>query len=95
MVSANVDRVAEKEAKLSIGDALKKQGFPSGLLSDQHFIRESTALVNEAKHGIAYLNMTGIRQHDIRKTFGGLAEYVAKQMGLPEPQAHERGDKVA
>jgi hypothetical protein len=53
-------------------------------------MRESTAFVNDANEGIAYLNMgNGARQRQIREAMGSLAEYVANQIGLPKPQAHE------
>jgi cellulose biosynthesis protein BcsQ len=93
MVSPNADRPAERAGCKLIADALKKQGFPSGLLDPQHFMRESVAFVNDADEGIAYLNMSnGTRQTKIKEAMGSLAEYVAKQIGLPPPQAHERGD---
>lgn len=96
MVSSNVDRQAERDARERIADALRKRNFPSGLLDTQHFMRESTAFVNDANEGIAYLNMgNGAQQRQIREAMGSLAEYVAKQIGLPEPQAHERGDQAA
>jgi len=90
MVSSNVDRQAERDARERIADALRKRNFPSGLLDVQHFMRESTAFVNDANEGIAYLNMgNGARQRQIREAMGSLAEYVANQIGLPKPQAHE------
>ncbi len=94
MVSSNADGLAEREARKLIADALKKQGFPSGLLDQQHFMRENVAFVNDAVKGIAYLHMgNASRQTNIKEAMGSLAEYVAKQIGLPEPQAHERGDQ--
>jgi hypothetical protein len=59
-------------------------------------MRESTALVNDADAGIAYLVMgNAVKQAQIREAMGSLAEYVAGQIGLPGPQAHERGDRAA
>lgn len=63
--------------------------FPSSLLDDEHFMRESTAFTNTADEGIAYLVMQdGERQREIRDAMGKLAEYVASQVGLPRPQAN-------
>lgn len=94
MVSSNAAQLAERDALQRIADGLRKRNFSSGLLDAQHFMRESAAFVNDADHGIAYLNMgNGARQQQIRESMGSLAEYVANQVGLPRPQAHERGDQ--
>ncbi|MGH6815346.1 MAG: ParA family protein [Hyphomicrobiaceae bacterium] len=94
MVSKNVDQIAERRAKELVAGALRKQGFPSGLLNEQHFMRESAAFVRDAEEGIAYLAMgSGSRQSQIREAMGSLARYVAGQVGLPEPQAHEVGEQ--
>ena len=54
-VSPNVDRIAEKDAKTLISDALRDKNMAFGLLADTEFIRQSTSLVNNAEDGIAYL----------------------------------------
>lgn len=96
MVSSNVDRIAERDACQRIGDALRELGLRIGLLDAQHFMRESAAFANDADQGIAYLNMrNGESQRKIRVAMGSLAEYVAGQIGLSGPMAHERGDRAA
>jgi chromosome partitioning protein len=63
MVSAKVDRQAERAAINYIRDGLEDIRFPSGLLAEEHFMRENTAFVNDADEGIAYLTMgNGERQ---------------------------------
>jgi cellulose biosynthesis protein BcsQ len=95
MVSPNVDRQAEREAMTLIRDGLMSQGFDSGLLDIQHFMRENAAFVNDAGAGIAYLNMgNNARQAQLREAMRNLASYVATQIGLPQPQAHVRGDNT-
>jgi chromosome partitioning protein len=91
-VSANVDRVAEGAAKTLVSDALRDRKLPIGLLADSEFIRQSTALVNSADDGIAYLVVgNNSAQQEARQGIARLAEYVARQIGLPPPQAHEVG----
>jgi cellulose biosynthesis protein BcsQ len=90
-VSPNVGEIAERDAKLMIVDGLRQIDFPSGLLAEEHFVRKSTAFVNDSDDGIAYLVMSdGERQRKIREAMGNLATYVAGQIGLPPPQAHLR-----
>ncbi len=96
MVSPRVDRLAERGAIERIADGLSKMGFPSGLLAEEHFMRDSAAFVNEADEGIAHLTMgNGERQDQIRQAMGSLARYVANQVGLPPPQHHELKVKAA
>jgi chromosome partitioning protein len=88
-VSPNVDEIAERDAKTMIRDALSKRNHPTGLLAEEHFVRRSTAFLNDSDDGIAYLVMgDGKRQREIKDAMGNLAEYVAGQIGLPPPQAH-------
>ena len=90
-VSANVDQIAENDAKQMVSTALSDTNFPTGLLHDDHFMRQSVAFLNDAEEGIAYLVMGNAqRQQDIRHAMGDLADYVAAQIGLAPPQAHER-----
>jgi chromosome partitioning protein len=90
-VSPNVDQIAERDAKRMIADGLKQINFPSGLVDENHFVRRSTAFVNEGDDGIAYLVMGGNeRQREIKEALGSLAIYVASQIGLPQPQPHLR-----
>jgi hypothetical protein len=61
------------------------------LLAEEHFVRRSTAFLNDSDEGIAYLVMgDGKRQREIKDAMGKLAEYVAGQIGLPPPPAHMR-----
>ncbi len=88
-VSPNVSEIAERDAKKMIADGLKHMNFPSGLLDESHFVRKSTAFVNDSDEGIAYLAMGDTeRQRKIKEAMGNLADYVANQIGLPKPQAH-------
>jgi hypothetical protein len=88
-VSPNVDQMAEVAAKTMIRDGLKLVKSPTGLLAEPHFVRRATAFVNDSDEGIAYLVMgNGQRQREIREAMGGLAEYVAGQIGLPRSPAH-------
>ena len=88
-VSPNVNLIAERDAKKMIGDALTLRGSPTGLLPEAVFIRQSAAFLNNSEEGIAYLAMgDGKRQKDLKDVIGSLADYVAGQIGLPEPQAH-------
>jgi chromosome partitioning protein len=90
-VSPNVDEIAEVEAMKMIKDGLNHMKFPSGLLAKEHFVRRSTAFLNDSDDGIAYLVMGNAeRQVKIKEAMGKLADYVASQIGLPKPQAHLR-----
>ena len=92
MVSSNVNRVAEGAAKTLISDALRDRNLDIGLLADSEYIRESAALVNNADDGIAYLVAgNSLAQQQARQGIARLAEYVARQIGLPPPQAHVAG----
>jgi chromosome partitioning protein len=90
MTSANVNRTAETSSKALITNALAGNGRPTGLLADSEFVRESTALVNKAEEGIAYLVVGNTeRQQKAKDAIERLAIYVAQQCGLPPPPAHE------
>jgi hypothetical protein len=90
-VSSNVDEIAERKAKKLIADGLKENKFSSGLLEERHFVRRSTAFLNDSDDGIAYLVMgNSERQREIKDAMGSLANYVASQIGLPQPQPHLR-----
>lgn len=86
-VSANVDHLAERAAKTLINDAVRDRKLPIGLLGDTHCIRQSTALVNNADDGIAYLVVgNSAAQVQARRGIACLADHVAGQIGLPRPQ---------
>jgi len=90
MTSANVNQIAETNSKALITNALAAIQRPTGLLADAEFVRQSTALVNNADEGIAYLVVGNAkRQQDAKDAIARLAEYVAQQCGLPPPPAHE------
>jgi cellulose biosynthesis protein BcsQ len=90
MTSANVNQIAETNSKALITNALAAIQRPTGLLADPEFVRQSTALINNADEGIAYLVVGNAkRQQDAKDAIGRLAEYVARQCGLPPPPAHE------
>lgn len=90
-VSSKVDRVAERDAKKMIADGLRHMNFPSGLVEEEHFVRDSVAFLNDLDDGIAYLVMGDAeRQRKIKDAMGKLADYVANQIGLPRQQAHLR-----
>lgn len=90
MTSANVSQIAENNAKALIRNGLSGLQNPTGLLADSEFVRESTALVNNADAGIAYLVVGNAqRQQEAKDAIARLAEYVARQCGLPPPPAHE------
>ena len=85
-----VDRLAEVAAKQLITDALRDRKVSTGLLLDSEFIRQSTALVNSADDGIAYLVVGNSQaQQEAKQNIARLAEYIGRQIGLPPPQAHE------
>lgn len=91
-VSSNVGNIAEVITKKLISDALRDKNLELGLLADSEFIRQSTALVNDAEDGIAYLVVgNNQQQQQARQGISRLAEYVARQIGLPPPQAHQVG----
>ena len=86
-VSPNVAQIAERRAIDTINDALKGLQLPIILLESSLFMRESTAFVNNSGEGIAYLVMGNAdRQMQIKEAVGKLADYVANQIGLPQPQ---------
>lgn len=88
-VSPSVDRIAERDAKNLIRDRLADMHNPTGLLDDSEFIRHSTALINDADDGIAYLVMSNAeRGREVKQLIRRFATYVAGQIGLPPPQAH-------
>jgi len=64
-VSPNVDEIAERDAKTMIRDALKQRNSPTGLLAESHFVRRSTAFLNDqgdSKYRIAQRLTRGANQ---------------------------------
>ncbi len=89
-VSSNVDRIAERDAKLLISDALRDKNVSLGLIADSEFIRQSTSLVNNADEGIAYLvGGNNPAQQEARQGIARLGEYVARHIGLPPQPAFQ------
>ena len=88
-VSSSLNRVAETAAKTLISDALQDKKINLGLLADHNFFRQSASLVNNADEGIAYLVVGNNQaQQEVRDGVARLADYVARDIGLPPPQAH-------
>ena len=81
--SRNVDQIAEASAKQLIVDQLRDHNISTGLLNDQYFLRQSTALLNYSEEGIAYLSpqAPAIMKEEVER----IATYVASQCGIPAP----------
>jgi chromosome partitioning protein len=78
------NRVAQTEAVQFVQDALA--GGPTGILPEKTFVPHAAALVNDAAEGIAYIAMPEKQDRSqIRSAIAHLAEYVAGQMGIPQP----------
>jgi chromosome partitioning protein len=78
------NRVAQTEAVQLVQDALA--GGPMGILPEKTFVPHAAALVNDAAEGIAYIAMPEKQDRSqIRSAIANLAEYVAGQMGIPQP----------
>lgn len=86
-VSSNAEQIAEGRAIDLINDGLRTQQLPMILLDRSLFMRASALFVNNSEEGIAYLAMgNAARQIQVKETVGKLADYVANQIGLPQPQ---------
>jgi chromosome partitioning protein len=80
------DRLAQRQAKKMVEDALRDAKIGAQILPDDTFIPHAAALVNDADQGIAYLNMPDRQdRQSARDVFERLATCVAQRMGLPHP----------
>ncbi len=72
--------VAQNKARNFLLDA------SMNLLPDYTYLPRAAPIVNDAEHGIAYLNMPDhANLLQLRRSIGELASFIASQMGIPQP----------
>ncbi|HMA73694.1 MAG TPA: AAA family ATPase [Xanthobacteraceae bacterium] len=80
----------QPQTRALVQKMLQEANIAIDVLPPAKCVPHTTKLVKNADEGIAFLNMPQWQDHaEIRNTIGGLAGYVASQMGIPPPSSFQ------